>query len=101
MAYHHFEDVGKMTKTLAGFLKPGGKLIASDFRADGEEVRKEHAQIVVRQGMAEDVMRDAFAGAGLTDVMVEDAFDYKMFERVLHVFFIVATKASSASAEAS
>lgn len=92
MAYHHFEDVGKMTKILVGFLKPGGKLIVSDFRADGGEVRKDYAQVVVRHGMAEDVIRNAFAGAGLRDVIVEDAFDYTLLERVLHIFFTVATK---------
>jgi predicted methyltransferase len=93
MAYHHFEDAGRMTKILAGFLKPGGKLIVSDFRADGGEVRKDYTHVVVRHGMAEDVMRDAFAGAGLTDIIVEDAFSYTLFERALHIFFTVATKA--------
>lgn len=93
MAYHHFEDVGKMTKILAGFLKSGGKLIVSDFRADGGEVRKGYAEVVVQHGMAEDVMRDAFTGAGLTDVIVEDAFDYTLRETVLHIFFTVAIKA--------
>ena len=82
-----------MTKILAGFLKSGGKLIVSDFRADGREVQKDHARVVVRHGMAEDVVRDAFAGAGLTDVIVEDAFDYTMHDRLLHIFFTVATKA--------
>ena len=81
-----------MTKILAGFLKPGGKLIVSDFRTNGEEVRKDYAQVVAHEGRGEDVMRDAFAGAGLTDVIVEDAFDYTLFERVLPIFFTVATK---------
>lgn len=93
MAYHHFEDVGKMTKVLAGFLKSGGKLIVSDFRAGGGEVQKDYAQVVVCDGMGEDVMRDAFARAGLTDVIVQDAFDYTLAGRVLHIFFTVATKA--------
>jgi SAM-dependent methyltransferase len=95
MAYHHFEDVGKMTKTLAGLLKPGGKLIVSDFRANSsEEVRKDFAHVVAHaHGMSEDIMRDAFAGAGLADIIVEDAFDYTMFERVVHIFFIVGSKA--------
>lgn len=92
MAYHHFEDVGKMTKILAGFLKSGGKLIVSDFRADGKEVRKDHAQPVACQGMDVDSMRDAFVGAGLADVIVEDAFSYLSATRVLPMFFMVATK---------
>ena len=93
MAYHHFEDVGKMTKILAGFLRPGGKLIVSDFRADSGEVRKDFAHVVAHaHGMAEDVMRDAFTGAGLTDIVVEDAFDYTLFERVLQIFFTVGSK---------
>jgi len=94
MAYHHFEDVGKMTRILAGFLKSGGKLIVSDFRADSGEVRKDFVHVVAHaHGMAEDVMRDAFAGAGLTDVIIEDAFDYTLFERVMHIFFVVGSKA--------
>ena len=94
MAYHHFEDVRKMTTILAGFLKPGGKLIASDFHAESGEVRKDIAPVVVHaHGMSEDLMRDAFAGAGLTDIIVEDAFDYTMLGRVLHIFFTVGSKA--------
>ena len=94
MAYHHFEDVGKMTKILAEFLKPGGKLIVSDFRASSEEVRKDFAHVIAHvHGMSEDIMRDAFAGAGLADIAVEDAFDYTMRERVLHIFFVVGSKA--------
>ena len=93
MAYHHFEDVGKMTKVLARFLKPGGKIIVSDFRTDSEKVRKDFAHVVAHvHGMSEGVMRDAFAGAGLTDIVVEDAFDYTMFERELHIFFTVGSK---------
>jgi len=94
MAYHHFEDVGKMTKILAGFLKPGGKLVVSDFRPGGGGVREEFADAVAHiHGMSEDVMRDAFTGAGLTDIIVEDAFEYTFFERALHIFFIVGSKA--------
>ena len=94
MAYHHFEDVGKMTKILAGFLRPGGKLVVSDFRINSEEVRKDFAHVVAHaHGMSEGVMRGAFTGASLTDVTVEDAFDYTMFERVLHIFFTVGSKA--------
>ena len=94
MAYHHFEDVGKMSKILAGFLKPGGKLIVSDFRSDTAGVRKDFTHVVAHvHGMSEDIMRDAFTGAGLTDITVEDAFDYTMHERVLHIFFTVGSKA--------
>ena len=83
-----------MTKILAGFLKQGGKLIVSDFRADSGEVRKDLTHVVAHvHGMAEDVVRDAFTGAGLTDVVIEDAFDYTLSERVLHIFFTVGSKA--------
>jgi hypothetical protein len=83
-----------MTKILAGFLKQGGKLIVSDFRTDSGEVRKDFELVVAHvHGMAEDVMRDAFAGAGLTDIIIEDAFDYTLFERVLRIFFTVGSKA--------
>jgi len=82
-----------MTKILAGFLKPEGKLIVSDFRAGSGEVRKEIAHVVAHvHGMAEDVMRDAFAAAGLTDVIVEDAFEYTLFGRLTHIFFTVGSK---------
>ena len=83
-----------MTKILAGFLKQEGKLIVSDFRADSEEVRKDFAHVVAHvHGMAEDVVRDAFASAGLVDIVIEDAFDYNMLERVLHIFFTIGSKA--------
>jgi len=81
-----------MTKLLAGFLKPGGKLIVSDFRADGGEYMKDKGHIIAHPGMAEGVMREVFAGAGLTNIVVEDAFDYTLHERALHIFFTVGTK---------
>jgi len=94
MAYHHLEDAGKVTKILAGFLKPGGKFIVSDVHADSGEVRKDFAHVVAHaHGMSKDVMRDAFTGAGLVDITVEDAFDYTMFGRVMHIFFTVGSKA--------
>jgi len=83
-----------MTKILVGFLKPGGKLIVSDFRADSGEVRKDFAHVVAHaHGMPEDVMRNAFTSAGLTDIIVEDAFDYTFSGSVLHIFFTVGSKA--------
>lgn len=83
-----------MTRILTGFLKSGGKLIVSDFRADSGEVRKDFAHVIAHaHGMAENVMRDAFAGAGLTDIIIEDAFDYTLLERVMHIFFVVGSKA--------
>lgn len=94
MAYHHFEDVGNVTKILAGFLRSGGKLIVSDFRTNSEEVRKDIAHVVAHtHGMSEDVMRDAFTGAGLADIVVEDAFDYTMRGKDMHIFFTVGSKA--------
>ena len=82
-----------MTKILAGFLRSGGKLIVSDFRTNESEIRKDYVGIIAHHGMAEDVMRGAFAGAGLTDVIIEDGFDYILHERVLHIFFTVGSKA--------
>ena len=35
-----------MTKILTEFLKPGGKLIVSDFHTDSGEVRKDFAPVV-------------------------------------------------------
>ena len=94
MAYHHFEDVGKVSKTLAGFLKRGGKLIVSDFHAESGEIRKDFAHVVAHvHGMSKDGMRDAFAGAGLVNITVEDAFDYTMRGRLMHIFFTVGSKA--------
>jgi len=95
MAYHHFADIRQMTKILAGFLKPGGKLIVSDFRTGGEGVRKDFSHVVAHDGMSEDVLRDAFTYAGLTDIVIDDGFDYSstLFDRVMHVFFTVGSKA--------
>ena len=83
-----------MTKILTGFLKQGGKLIVSDFRNGSEEVRKDYAHVVAHvHGMTEDIMRDAFTSAGLTDIIIENAFDYTLSERVSHIFFTVGSKA--------
>ena len=74
LAYHHIEDIATTTKTLAQFLRPGGKLVVVDFVKDGrgvhthasdEECAKE--SIHYRAGIDKSTLKDCFNKAGLTD----------------------------------
>lgn len=72
MAYHHFASPQAYTKTLAYYLKPGGKLLVADlmptsaFDAPGVSERI-HAAVPHQKGFTESVMREMFEGAGLVD----------------------------------
>ncbi|KAG9088205.1 hypothetical protein FS749_002344 [Ceratobasidium sp. UAMH 11750] len=79
-AYHHFGDVGVITKILASYLKPGtGTLLVIDLirSPTSESLHKDHGHVVAHKGgFVEETIRDAFVGAaGLQDFSFEIAFD--------------------------
>ena len=73
--YHHIADVRTVTKTLAFFLKPGGKLLIIDMMPhDGDDFihtdphYKSAAHIVShKHGFTENEMKEILEGAGLTE----------------------------------
>ncbi|KAA1477672.1 S-adenosyl-L-methionine-dependent methyltransferase [Dentipellis sp. KUC8613] len=71
MAYHHLEDIAASTRTLVGFLKPGGHLMVCDIAraADEREIIPEEFHKVVSHshGISEAEIRGTFEGAGLKE----------------------------------
>jgi len=72
-AYHHFESIEDVTRTLAFFLKPGGSLMVSDILKPSNEdevfQHGSHAHIVAHKGgFKEADMRKAFDAAELQDM---------------------------------
>ena len=71
-AYHHFESIEAVTRTLTFFLKPGGTLMVSDIMkpSDGEVFPRDgaHRHIVAhRGGFEEKDLQKAFDAADLRD----------------------------------
>ena len=68
-AYHHFDSIESVTRTLAFFLKPGGSLLVSDIMkpADGVSTFKMILPSIVahQEGFEEADIRKAFDAAGL------------------------------------
>ncbi|KAF7970186.1 hypothetical protein HWV62_24826 [Athelia sp. TMB] len=73
-AYHHFESIDSITRTLASYLKPGGALLVTDItqNADNTEVVSHpHANIVAhKSGFSPAEIKAVFTAAGLVDVVV-------------------------------
>lgn len=83
-AYHHFADPLKITKLLAGYLKPGGHLIIIDqIPKGGEVIPDAYKSCVVRYGFLEEDIKPYYSAAGLeflSYVQVEsDAQDAELF----------------------
>ena len=72
--YHHIADVRTVTKTLACFLKPGGKLVVIDMiphdgndflHTDTHYMSAAHT-VSHKHGFTENEMKEILEGAGLT-----------------------------------
>jgi len=75
-AYHHFESIEAVTRTLAFFLKPGGSLMVSDIimPTNGEGVfthSAAHDMVPHKSGFDDADMRKVFDGACLQDMSFE------------------------------
>jgi len=75
-AYHHFESIESVTRTLAFFLKSGGSLMVADILKSpnaGQAFQHEaYADFVAhRGGFEEEDIRKAFDAAGLQDISFE------------------------------
>ncbi|VDB84853.1 unnamed protein product [Peniophora sp. CBMAI 1063] len=72
MAFHHFASPEAYTKTLAYYLKPGGKLLVADFMPtaafdDSNTTEKMRAAVPHMKGFPESTMKEMFESAGLTE----------------------------------
>lgn len=79
-AYHHFDDIGSVTKILVSYLKPGtGTLLVVDLIRSpaSESLHKDHGHVVAHKGgFTEENIRDAFVmSGGLQNFSFAVAFD--------------------------
>ncbi|KAJ6630224.1 S-adenosyl-L-methionine-dependent methyltransferase [Mycena sp. CBHHK59/15] len=74
LAYHHFEDIVAVTRTLAFFLKPSGVLLIVDFPtmdAAGMNVPEDIQRTIAhKHGIPEAAIQEVYAAAGLEDVQL-------------------------------
>jgi predicted methyltransferase len=71
---HHVKDRAAYVRTLAGYLKPGGRLAVVEFTADGSP-HGGQADLIVTEAQTEAWLRDA----GLTQVARVALFDDRYF----------------------
>jgi 2-polyprenyl-3-methyl-5-hydroxy-6-metoxy-1,4-benzoquinol methylase len=82
-AFHHFESIETVTRTLTFFLKPGGSLMVADIvkSSDSDKIfqhNASHASIVPHVGgFEEEEILGAFKAAGLQDISFEKATSAK------------------------
>jgi len=67
LAYHHFEDVSRVTQILTHFLKPSGALIVIDTM-ETPVPEEYHHFVPHRHGFDESEIEKIFSGAGLTSI---------------------------------
>ncbi|KAF7356547.1 Methyltransf-11 domain-containing protein [Mycena venus] len=91
-AYHHFESINDITRTLCFFLKPGGCLLVADFMKSAEPV-PEH--VPNNGGFTEEDIRGAFEGAGLEGVSIDQFTKAKFHGQIVKLFLAKGTKPTS------
>ncbi|KAJ6518865.1 S-adenosyl-L-methionine-dependent methyltransferase [Mycena sanguinolenta] len=90
-AYHHFQSIDDMTRTLCFFLKPGGCLLVADFMKTTEPVPED---VPNDGGFTEADIQRAFSCAGLDDIIV-DQFSKATFRgQRVQLFLAKGTKAT-------
>jgi SAM-dependent methyltransferase len=87
LVLHHIADLESLFKTMHGCLKPGGRVMVTDFEDFGPAARRFHPEAkmegVERHGIQRGAMRELLAGSGFRGVRVETAFEMeKAVERV-------------------
>jgi SAM-dependent methyltransferase len=79
LVLHHIPDLAPLFRTIHGCLKPGGKVMVTDFEDFGPEARKFHPESkmdgVERHGIGRGMIRAVLEEAGFGDVRVETAFE--------------------------
>jgi hypothetical protein len=96
-AYHHFESIEDVTRTLAFFLKPGGSLMVSDILKPSNEdevfQHGSHAHIVPHKGgFKEADMRKAFDAAELQDMSFDKVTSGEKHGRNIDFFLAKGVK---------
>jgi len=91
-AYHHFESINDITRTLCFFLKPGGCLLVADFMKSAEPV-PEH--VPNNGGFTEEDIQKAFVGAGLEGFSIDQFTKAKFHGQTVDLFLAKGTKSTS------
>jgi len=90
MAYHHFADINEVTRILAHFLVPGGKLIVVDIADQKGALLSEEFKDIVphHDGISVEAMRAAFEEAGLVEFSMKNVDKGKNLQGGDVVFFL-------------
>jgi len=97
-AYHHFESIESVTRTLAFFLKPGGSLMVSDImkssNSDGMFAHSAaHTDIIAHKGGFDDTdIRKAFDAADLHDMTFDKVTSAKKDGHAVDFFLAKGVK---------
>ncbi|KDR81973.1 hypothetical protein GALMADRAFT_240367 [Galerina marginata CBS 339.88] len=105
-SYHHFDDINKITKTLAFFLKPGGILFVVDVtpkEASGSSSSsssslfpEQYQHVVAHQhGISQEAIKAAFDGAGLNSFTFEPFSTVTIHDKEGTIFVAKGEKASA------
>ncbi|KAL2018673.1 hypothetical protein VTK56DRAFT_508 [Thermocarpiscus australiensis] len=79
LVLHHIPDLAGLFRTVYPHLKPGGRVMVTDFEGFGPEARRFHPEAkmdgVERHGIRREEMRRVLEEAGFREVRVERAFE--------------------------
>lgn len=79
LVLHHIPDLAALFKTVHECLRPGGRVVVTDFENFGPEARRFHPESkmdgVERHGIERREIRGLLEGAGFEEVSVETAFE--------------------------
>ncbi|CEL54548.1 putative methyltransferase C1347,09 OS=Schizosaccharomyces pombe (strain 972 / ATCC 24843) GN=SPBC1347.09 PE=3 SV=1 [Rhizoctonia solani AG-1 IB] len=98
-AYHHFEDINGVTRSLVSYLKPQtGVLVVIDMirSPESEKLHKDHGHVVVyKGGFEEESIRSAFVdAAALQNYSFKPAFQMGWQEKQVDLFIATGVRAA-------
>ncbi|KAJ7785839.1 S-adenosyl-L-methionine-dependent methyltransferase [Mycena metata] len=90
-AYHHFESINDITRTLSFFLKPDGCLLVADFMKSAQPVPED---VPNNEGFTEEDIREAYAGARLEGFSFDRFTKAKFHGQIVDLFLAKGTKST-------
>lgn len=93
MAMHHVEDTGRLVRTLAEHLAPGGHIALADLDAEDGTFHPPDTEGVYHHGFDRDALRALLEENGFSEIAFTTAVEVDRGEKLYPVFLVTATRA--------
>jgi 2-polyprenyl-3-methyl-5-hydroxy-6-metoxy-1,4-benzoquinol methylase len=93
MAMHHVRDTGRLLKSFAAHLNPGGRVALADLDAEDGSFHPPDTQGVYHRGFEREALRELLERHGFAQIEFSTALEVEREGRHYPIFFVTATLA--------